>query len=183
MSSLFWLRDGRVARARQRYSRTPNWESANAKTKREETGERKDPFLSLLFSRHRPLSPDHVLIFSRAFHLRVIPTIWEAETGYLSEVVAYERVVAHGRFDCNNQSENYTDVNQPQGIQDFRQVISGFPCQGKSFRPISIYEMVKSDLGESFWGILALMVVCHYIAKTLRLYTHTHIHILVISFW
>ena len=67
-------------------------------------------------------------------------------------------------FDCNNQSENYTDVNQPQGIQDFSQVISGFPCQGKSFRPISIYEMVKSDLANRSGGYslkVALMVVCH----------------------
>ena len=64
-------------------------------------------------------------------------------------------------------------------------MISGFPCQGKSFRPISIYEMVKSDLANRSGGYslkVALMVVCHYIAKTLRLYTHTHIHILVILF-
>ena len=38
--------------------------------------------LSLPFSRHRPLFPDHALIFSRACHLRVMPTIWEPVTGY-----------------------------------------------------------------------------------------------------
>ena len=36
----------------------------------------------LPFSRLRPLFPDYAFIFSRAFHLRVIPTIWEAGTGY-----------------------------------------------------------------------------------------------------
>ena len=37
--------------------------------------------------------------------------------------------------------------------------------------------MVKSDLANRSGGYslkVALMVVCHYIAKTLRLYTHTH---------
>ena len=41
---------------------------------------------------------------------------------------------------------------------------NGFPCQGKSFRPISIYEMVKSDLANRSGGYslkVALMVVCH----------------------
>ena len=64
-------------------------------------------------------------------------------------------------------------------------MISGFPCLGKSFRPNSIYEMVKSDLANRSGGYslkVALMVVCHLIAKTLRLYTHTHKHILVIPF-
>ena len=45
--------------------------------------------------------------------------------------------------------------------------------------------MVKSDLANRSGGYslkVALMVVCHYIAKTLRLCTHTHIHILVILF-
>ena len=36
----------------------------------------------LPFSRLRPLFPDYAFIFSRAFHLRVIPTIWETGTGY-----------------------------------------------------------------------------------------------------
>ena len=36
----------------------------------------------LPFSRLRPLFPDHALIFSRAFHLHVIPTTWEPGTGY-----------------------------------------------------------------------------------------------------
>ena len=166
MSNLFRLRDGRVAWAQQRYSRTSNWESANAITKRKETGERKGPFLSLPFSPPSPPFPrSRTYIFAYLQGSVIcIPTIWEAGTGYLWEVVAYERVIAHGGFDCNNQSENYTDVNQPQGIQDFRQVISGFPCQGKSFRPISIYEMVKSDLANRSGGYslkVALMVVCH----------------------
>ena len=32
-----------------------------------------------------PLFPDHALIFSRAFHFRVITTIWEPGTSYSSE--------------------------------------------------------------------------------------------------
>ena len=41
----------------------------------EDGHKRNDHRLSLpSFSRHRPLYPDHALIFSRAFHLRVIPT-------------------------------------------------------------------------------------------------------------
>ena len=35
---------------------------------------------SLPFSYHSPLFPDHALIFSRAFHFRVIPAIWEPGT-------------------------------------------------------------------------------------------------------
>ena len=111
------------------------------------------------FSSFFPLPPPFPRSWSRTYifaylqgSVICIPTIWEAGTGYLGEVVAYERVIAHGGFDCNNQSENYTDVNQPQGIQEFRQVISGFPCQGKSFRPNSIYEMVKSDLANRSGG-------------------------------
>ena len=66
---------------RNHYPGPPNWESANTKIKREETGERKggSPFL---FPATAPLFPDHALIFSRACHLRVMPTIWEPVTGY-----------------------------------------------------------------------------------------------------
>ena len=52
-----------------------NWESANTRTGgnwREEGRHH-----SLLFA-------DHTLIFSRAFHFRVIPTIWEPGRGYTS---------------------------------------------------------------------------------------------------
>ena len=48
-----------------RWSSPRNSERANRKINGEEN-----------LSRHRPLFPDHPLIFSRAFHLRVIPTTW-----------------------------------------------------------------------------------------------------------
>ena len=48
-------------------------ESTNTKIKREETGERKG---------HRRFFTDHALISLRAFHSRIIRTIWEPGTGY-----------------------------------------------------------------------------------------------------
>ena len=56
-------------------------EKARRRKKRGETGERKRGGC-LPFSRLRPLFPDYAFIFSRAFHLRVIPTISEPGKGY-----------------------------------------------------------------------------------------------------